>query len=211
MKLPDDTTSGFDQAAEQSGPQRSKSLFPLVFVMLCLLCGCREAEPQSSKKMQKVICSDITVFRNQEIDVTGACVYESGKEVDVAYVSADTASVDTTKNGTYSMVVTVSDKSGDISLHNISVTVKEPGVTTPSIEPLCEKPYVRKPAGIPTPEPTAIPEATPVPSTPAPTSSPTQGTEQAPKSSEEIQQLIIKCERASGLWNGSQCIYPILE
>lgn len=210
MKLPDDTTSGFGQAAEQLRPHRSKSLFPLVFVMLCLICGCREAGPQASKKMQKVICNDITVFRNQEIDVTGACVYETGKEVDAAYVSADTSSVDIAKNGTYSMVVTVSDKSGNISLHDIFVTVREPGITTPSIEPLCEKPYVRKPAETPTPEPTATPETTPVPSaTPAPASTPKPA--QAPVTSEEIRQQIITCERASGIWNGTQCIYPILE
>ena len=209
MKLSDGITSGFGQAAAQSKPLRRVTLVPMAIAMVSLICGCRQSQLQPSQKMQKVTCNDITVFRNQPIDVTGACVYETGKEVNAAYVSADTSSVDIAKNGTYSMVVTVSDKSGNISLHDISVTVKEPGVTTPSIEPLCEKPYVRKPAGTPTPEPTATPEATPVPSTPTPT--PTPETVQTPKSGEEIQQLIIKCERASGLWNGSQCIYPILE
>lgn len=178
--------------------------------MVCLVCGCRQSQLQASQKMQKVTCNDITVFRNQPVDVTGACVYESGKEVNAAYVSADTSSVDNAKNGTYSMVVTVSDKSGNISLHDISVTVREPGITTTSIEPLCEKPYVRKPAEKPTPEPTVTPETTPVPSVaPAPASTPKPA--QAPVTSEEIRQQIITCERASGIWNGTQCIYPILE
>ena len=210
MKLSDGITSGFEQAAAQSKPLRRKTLVPVIVVMASLVCGCRQSQLQPSQKMQKVTCNDITVFRNQPVDVTGACVYESGKEVNAAYVSADTSSVDIAKNGTYSMVVTVSDKSGNISLHDISVTVREPGITTPSIEPLCEKPYVRKPAETPTPEPTATPEPTPVPSTaPAPASTPKPA--QAPVTSEEIRQQIITCERASGIWNGTQCIYPILE
>ncbi len=210
MKLSDGITSGFRQATRQSKPLKRITLVPVIAAMVCLVCGCRQSQLQASQKMQKVTCNDITVFRNQPVDVTGACVYESGKEVNAAYVSADTSSVDNAKNGTYSMVVTVSDKSGNISLHDISVTVREPGITTTSIEPLCEKPYVRKPAEKPTPEPTVTPETTPVPSVaPAPASTPKPA--QAPVTSEEIRQQIITCERASGIWNGTQCIYPILE
>ena len=210
MRLSDGITCGFGQAAKQWKPLKRKTLVSVIVVMASLVCGCRQSQLQASQKMQKVTCNNITVFRNQPVDVTGACVYESGKEVNAAYVSADTSSVDIAKNRTYSMVVTVSDKSGNISLHDISVTVKEPGITTPSIEPLCEKPYVRKPAETPTPEPTVIPETTPVPSTTsAPASTPKPA--QAPVTSEEIRQQIITCERASGIWNGTQCIYPILE
>ena len=118
MKLSDGITSGFGQTAAQSKPLRRKTLVPVIVAMACLVCGCRQSQLQASQKMQEVTCNDITVFRNQPVDVTGACVYETGKEVNAAYVSADTSSVDIAKNGTYSMVVTVSDKSGNISLHD---------------------------------------------------------------------------------------------
>ena len=220
--LLDDIQCDFSQATAQLKSHVRKSFVPAVFAAVCLVSGCRKAPSEPAQEMQKVTCSDITVFRDQDVDVTGACTYESGKEVDAAYVSADTSTVNTKRNGTYSMVVTISDKSGNMTLHDVSVTVKEPEVTTPSIEPLCEKPYVRKPVSTPeptpeaTPKPTpeATPEPTPTPtpeatSTPRPTATP-EATQSA-KKAEEIRQQIIRCERASGLWNGKQCIYPILE
>lgn len=199
-----------------------------------LIAGCASSPSEnvtSRGGKGEITCgTQLDLFRNQEIDLTKACKYENGSKANPEFLSAKTDTVDITQNGTYPLTVTVTNENGDIAVYELEVTVREPQVTTPSVVQLCAKPDKPIPTATPTPTPEPTPEETKEPeptptavptAAPTPSAAPTYVPEPAPVYTpepevievytEEVKEKIANCERASGIWDGQECIYPILE
>lgn len=120
----------------------------LAVYMMIAMCGCATKNNSNPSQTSDVDTGELISFKcensvsvknGSELDLGPYCTYNGKK--DSNSVSLDYEAVDTTKTGTSEVLVTATDKSGNVFVRKVKVKVLEPELT-------------------PTPKPSATPEQT---------------------------------------------------